>query len=61
VLSGVNHPVVGHSAANTSYTAAAAADDDDDDDGSQFDVTASYFQHLLHTNMGSCSAERSVA
>ena len=32
----------------------------DDDDTSLFDVIASHFQHLLLTNMGSCSSTKLV-
>ena len=45
----MKHPVVRQSTANTA--AAAVDDSDDNDDTSQFDVTATYFQHLLLTNV----------
>ena len=35
-------------------------DCDDDDDASQFDVSATHFQHLLLTNIGSCSTTELV-
>jgi len=50
------YPVVDHSSVNT--TAAAAADDDDD--AGRFDDIAAHPEHLLHSNMGSCTATKLV-